>query len=336
MRAATFPTSGPDMGVLSVGPVPDAEPGPGEVRVRIAVAGVNPTDPKARAAGRLPGVGDTGTWAWPRQIPGQDGAGVIDAVGADVPRTRLGERVWLHHAGYARPGGSAAELCCVPSTQAAPLHGDVGFDQGAGLGIPFMTAHRCLFADGPLTDRDTVLVTGGAGAVGHATIQLAARAGAQVVATVSTDEKAAIASDAGAHDVIRYADTDAAEQIAAAAPAGLVRVVDVDVAANIGSYERALAPGAVVSVYAATPDAQLAAPVRQLMTHNAVLRFVLVYAVARTALDRAVADITTAVASGELVALPPRRFTLDDIAAAHEAVTDGTPGKVLLDVADLG
>src|SRR5690606_4205791 len=196
MRAAVYDTSGPAQGELRVVDLPDPSPGPGEVRVRLRVAGVNPTDWKARSR---PGG------EWPQQTPGHDGAGVVDAVGDGVDAARVGERVWVYHAALGRPGGTAAQLVCVPAAQAVRLPDGVSFGHGAGLGIPGITAHRCVFADGPVAGR-TVLVTGGAGAVGHAAVQLAAWRGARVVATVSSEAKAALARDAGDDAVVNYRD----------------------------------------------------------------------------------------------------------------------------------
>ena len=205
MLAAVYRTTGgPE--VLSVEEVPTPEPGPGEVRVRLRVAGVNPTDWKMR------------TTAAPQdfQIPGQDGAGEVDAVGEGVDPARVGERVWVWFAAArGRRWGSAAQWTVLPSRQAVRLPDEVSYDVGAGLGIPAMTAWHCLFADGSL-DGQTVLVAGGAGAVGNAAVALARRDGATVVATASSPEKAALASAAGAHVVVDYRDDAAAAAVRAA------------------------------------------------------------------------------------------------------------------------
>ncbi len=180
--------------VLSVEEVQTPEPGPGEVRVRLRVAGVNPTDWKSRT--RTPPEGF--------QVPGQDGAGEVDAVGPGVDPGRVGERVWVWFAAArGRRWGTAAQWTVVSARQAVPLPDGVPLELGAGLGIPAMTAHQCLFVDGPL-DGATVLVAGGAGAVGNAAVALAARAGARVVATASTPDKADLARAAGAHAVVDY------------------------------------------------------------------------------------------------------------------------------------
>ena len=300
MRAAVYDTSGEERGVLRVVDRPDPEPGPGEVRVRVHVSGVNPTDWKARESGVHR--------AWAEQVPNQDGAGVIDAVGPGVGAERVGERVWVWHAASGRPTGTAAQYVCLPQGQAVPLPDDVSFDHGAGLGIPAMTAHYCLFADGPVEGR-TVLVTGGAGAVGHAAVQLARWSGAQVVATVSSAEKARLAETAGAQVVLNYRADDYPEQLAAAAREGLHRVVDVALAANLSGYLDHLAPHAVVAVYAQDRE-EAHVPILPLMRRNVLLRFMLIYGVAQPLLERAVAEVDEALRAGALQPLPVHRYPL--------------------------
>jgi len=188
MRAAIYERRGPAEDVLRVVDLDDPVPDDGEVRVRVAVSGINPTDIKSRM-GKSSGMGGASDpLAWPRQIPHQDGAGIIDAVGAGVDPGRVGEPVWLYHAAAGRPTGTAAQYVCVPSAQAIRLPAGIPMGQAAGIGIPFITAHRCLFADGDVSGL-TVLVTGGAGAVGNAAVQLARWRGARVLTTVSSDEK---------------------------------------------------------------------------------------------------------------------------------------------------
>jgi len=325
MRAASYERTGPAGEVLRVTELPDPVPGPGEVRVRVRVSGVNPTDWRARS-------GDRGRpMAFPRQTPGQDGAGEIDLVGPGVPDERLGQRVWLYHAALGRPGGSAAEFAVVPAAQAVPLPDAVGYDQAAGLGIPFLTAHRCLFADGPLDGR-TVLIAGGAGAVGNAAVQLAKRAGAQVLTTVSTPEKAALAEAAGADTVlVDYRRADAAAQLRSAAPGGVHRIVELSLGSNLALDLAVLAPGGSIVVYAPDPvDPVLVVP--PLMAANARLSFMLIYTTPPAALQQAVTEVGELLAAGALRPLPSVRFPLADIALAHEAVEKGTPGKVLVDI----
>jgi NADPH2:quinone reductase len=310
---------GPAREVLRVTEIDKPEPGPGTVRIRVEVSGVNPTDWKARSG------------ATPRpitsfQVPHHDGAGVIDAVGPGVEPARLGQRVWTWLAAAGQPWGTAAQWCVVPADQAVPLPDGVSAELAASLGVPAMTAHRCLFADGPL-DGARVLVAGGAGAVGHFAIELARWAGARVAATVSGPAKAELAAEAGAELVVNYRDPDAEQQLAPFAPAD--RVIELALGANLALDLALSGPQTVIVDYAAEPQDPVL-PVRACMTANISLRFVLLYGVPRDALLQAAADISLALAAGALTELPVTRFTLDEIAAAHDAVQAGAVGKVLV------
>lgn len=315
-----YRTTGTARDVLRVEEVDRPEPGPGEVLVRVRASGVNPTDHKTRSGATARPVDEF-------QVPHQDGAGVIEAVGAGVDPARVGERVWLWLAAFGRRWGTAAEWTVLPARQAVPLPDGASFDLGASLGVPAMTAHRCLFADGPV-DGKTVLVAGGAGAVGHYAIELAKHAGARVVTTVSNPEKAALAAKAGADLVVNYRDADAVDQVREFAPV-VDRVVEVALGANLALDLAVSGPSTVVVSYAADgPDPVL--PVRACMTANVTLRFVLLYGVPGAALDAAVAGVTGALAAGALTELPPHRFPLSEIAAAHEAAEGRAVGKVLV------
>ena len=325
MLAARYPTSGPDAGVIRLDEVPRPSAGPGEVLVAVAVSGVNPTDWKARASA----AGSQPEWV----VPNQDGAGVIVAVGDGVAPARIGERVWLWQAQWQRASGTAAEFVAIPAAQAVPLADDASFDLGAGLGIPAMTAHRCLFGDGPLRPADSVLVHGGAGAVGHAAIELAVRAGVRVATTVSSAEKAALASAAGAELVVDYGREDVVQRIRDWAPDGVARIVEVDLARNLSQDAKVLAPGGAIVVYARTQ-----APIQppwELMELNLRIDFMLVYTMPDDAKQAAVEGITAALREGALTELPATRFSLAQAAAAHDAVQGGAVGKVLIDVSSL-
>jgi NADPH2:quinone reductase len=319
MRAALYDSHGPAREVLRVTEVDRPEPGPGRVRVRIEASGVNPTDWKSRSGATARPISDF-------QIPHLDGAGVIDAVGEGVDPARLGERVWVWLAAAGQPWGTAAEWSVVPAEQAVLLPDGVSAELGASLGVPAMTAHRALFADGPVADRN-VLVAGGAGAVGHFAIELARHAGARVIATVSGPAKAELAAKAGADLVVNYHDPDAVDQIRPYAP--LDRIVELALGANL-DLDLALS-GAQTHIvdYAAEPDDPVL-PVRRCMTANVTLRFMLLYTVPRPALLQAAADITRALKDGALTELPVTRFSLDQVAEAHDAVEAGAVGKVIV------
>jgi len=334
VRAITYrEAGGPEVLQLSDQPVP--EPGPGEVRVALAFSGVNPTDWKRRSTAS---PGDD------PQTPDQDGAGTVDAVGEGVDPARVGERVWVWEAAWERRWGTAAEHTVVRAEQAVPL-GDHPFELGAALGIPFMTAHRCLtvaehlprrLEPGSLTGR-TVLVQGGAGAVGNAAVQLARWAGATVVTTVSSPEKAALARAAGAQHVVDYTREDVAARVREIAPDGVQAVVEVSIRANAEVDTKVVAPHASIAIYADDGGPEFSAPTRAFMASNARLQFVLVYTAPAEAKAQAVADITTALAAGAIrvgedAGLPLHTYPLAETAAAHQAVQDAAVGKVLIDV----
>ncbi|GAC1442416.1 MAG: NADPH:quinone reductase [Mycobacteriales bacterium] len=335
MRAVSYTRpGGPDVLVLGQRTTPD--PGAGQVRVRLALSGVNPTDWKSRSTAQ-PAPGG--------QVPGQDGAGTVDAVGEGVDPARIGERVWVWEAAYQRPQGTAAEYTVVPARQAVPLGPDVPFELGAGLGIPFLTAHRCLTVAESLPDRlrpgsltgHTVLVQGGAGAVGNAAIQLAAWAGATVVATVSSPRKAELATRAGASHVLDYRQQDVVAAVREIAPQGVDAVVEVSAASNAGIDAQVIAMHGAVAMYADDGGAEVTVPVRANMVLNARWQFVLVYTEPTGAKNNAVEDVQAAVHAGavrvgEAAGLPLHIYPLAQTAAAHQAVQGGAVGKVLIDI----
>jgi NADPH2:quinone reductase len=279
-------------------------------------------------------------------VPNQDGAGTIDAVGEGVDPSRLGGRVWLWEAAWERADGTAQEYVVLPERQTVALPDAASFDLGASLGIPALTAHRCLTVSdvgpgrlrpGALSGR-TLLVAGGAGAVGHAAIQLGRWAGARVIATVSSAVKAELARAAGADDVVNYRSADAAAEIREVAPDGVSVVVEVAPAANAALDAAVLAPNGTVAVYANEGGAGgVELSVRELLFRNVRYQFVLVYTVPSDAKEQAVADVAAAVADGALpvgeeAGLPLHRYPLEQTAEAHAAVEGGAVGKVLVDV----
>ncbi|MFH8584168.1 NADPH:quinone reductase [Streptomyces celluloflavus] len=316
-------------------PVP--EPGPGEVRVRVHVSGVNPTDWRSRRRALPPGM--------PEQVPHQDGAGVIDAVGPQVDPARVGQRVWIWEAAWQRPWGTAQQYTLVPDGHAVALPDHAPFELGAALGVPALTAHRALTVHdggpgpiGPGTLRGmTVLVAGGAGAVGNAAVQLARWAGARVITTVSSPAKAALARAAGAHRVVDYRTQDAATEILAFAPEGVDIVVEVAPGANTALDIAVAAQGAVVAYYSGGEGEQLSVPVLTSLPANLRWQSVFVYTVPSAAKQQALTDVTAAVDAGALrvgeeAGLPLHRFALERAADAHAALEQGVVGKVLLDI----
>ena len=323
MKAVWYEQNG-GADVLEYGNMPDPQPGPGEVRVRVITSGVNPSDWKRRQ-------GLTNRIEFPRVIPNQDGAGVIDAVGSGVDRSRIGERVWLFESQFGRPFGTGAEYTVQPSGHAVCLPDNTGFAVAAGLGVPAMTAHRCVFSDGPVIGK-TVLVTGGAGAVGHYAVQLAKLGGAAVISTVSSDEKAQIARDAGADHTINYRAGDTSEKIMeVTGGAGVDVVVEVDMAANFAVSQQVLNRSGVLAVYSGGSAQTPSVPLKFNAT-NVTIRMVLVYDMPDTAKAAAVSDITSWLEQGKLAPFSGPHFSLEQLKDAHLAVEHAVIGKVVIDV----
>lgn len=321
MIAAQYATSGPDAGRIELAELPRPVPAPGEVLVRVRFYGVNPTDVGSQA-------GRTFNPPYERVVPGQDGAGEIVEVGAGVPSERVGERVWLHFCQWQRPQGAAAQWIALPSERAVALPDGVALELAAGLGIPAMTAHRCLHAGGPIGTQ--VLVAGGAGAVGHAAIELARFVGARVASTVSSDSKRLLAAAAGAELVVDYRADAAAADVLAWAPGGVERIVEVAIAANIAFDAQVIAPGREIVSYGA-PDGPIEGP-RPLMVKNASVRFVLVYTMPEQAKIDAIAGVSAALRAGALTAMPELRFPLERVQEAHDAVREHAVAKVLVEI----
>jgi NADPH:quinone reductase len=325
VRAAFHTERGPIADVVTVGELPTPEPGENEVRVKIAYAGVNPTDWKF-CEGAMP-------MSVPTQVFMQDGSGTIDAVGPGVSQSRIGERVWVYLAAHNRAWATSAEYSVVPSTQAVALPDHIGFTQAAGLAIPYLTAHACLYGSGSLDGNingKTIVVAGGAGAVGHAAIELAVLGGATVITTVSSPEKAELARAAGAHHVVNYREANAADQIRAVAPNGVDRIVEVALTTNLPLDLAVIKNHGVIVTYASEPVGDPTIPVRALMTSNVTLQFVLLYNFTADQLNSAIAAITDALHGGHLTPMPELVFPLEQTAQALEAVKAGAPAKVLV------
>ena len=327
MRAVWYTEFGPAAEVLQTGTIETPEPGPGEVRVRLAASGVNPVDVKRRrgARGGLPSS---------RVIPHFDGAGVVDRVGDGVAEVRIGERAWVFEAQWQRAFGTAAERVVVPADRAVKLPDHTGFAEGACLGIPAMTAHRCVFADGPVSNQ-TVVITGGAGAVGAYAVQFAKLGGAKVIATISSDEKAAIASTAGADHIVNYKDEDVAARIERfTGGAGADRIIEVEFGGNLATSLAALKPNGVIATYASDAVVEPAVPFYSLVYKNVTVRHVLVFGMPEAAKRHAVADITRWLEADSLRHHVGPRYLLEQTAAAHEAVEAGPLGNVVVEIGD--
>ena len=319
MRAAFYERAGPAREVLTVGGMPDPEPGPGEVLVRVAVSSVHPSDVKLRAGGR-PGVDGIG---WPRIVPHSDGAGTVEAVGEGVDPGRVGQRVWLWNGQWQRALGTCAELIALPEGQAVPLPDAASLEDGACLGIPALTAHACLFADDhPLGE--TVLVTGGAGAVSFYAIQMAKAAGARVLTTVGGPEKANHARGAGADHAIDYRREDVAQAIMAATEGrGIDRAVDLELGSNLDALAGTIRPNGIIVGYGSAAVREPALPFYALLFKRVTLRAELVYLLPEEPRAKAIAYLTDARERGVLKHAVAAEFPLEDVAAAHELVESG-------------
>jgi NADPH2:quinone reductase len=327
MRAAFYERQGAAHDVLQIGSLERPEPKPGEVRVRVHASGVNPSDTYGRA-------GSQASMAFPRIVPHQDGAGVIDAVGEAVDPARVGERVWVYEATWNRPSGTAAEYTVVPAQRAVKLPDAVNFEAGACLGIPALTAHRAVFADGPVQGQ-VVLVTGGAGAVGGTAIQLAKWGGAQVITTVSSDAKAREAQLVGAHHILNYRTQDVVAEVQRLTNnAGVDRIVEVDFGGNLAIAQQIVKPFGTIASYASRGDPEPKVAFRPLMVKNVVVRPILVYTMPEAAKVSGAADVNRALEEGALEPRVGARLPLEQIAEAHVSVEHGEViGNVVLTVA---
>ena len=325
MRAAWYSDNGSAEDVLEIGERATPHAGPGEVRVMLYTSGVNPVDVKRRAGGR-------GATAEPYVIPHFDGAGIIDEVGEGVDAGRMQQRVWVYEAQWQSESGTAAEFVTLDSSRAVPLPEAASFSDGACLGIPALTAHRCVFGDGSV-DGQTILVTGGAGAVAHYAIQFAALDGARVISTVSGAEKARIATAAGAGEVLNYRDESVVERVLELTDGrGVDRVVEVEFGGNLTDALGATRIGGVISTYASQAEPEPQIPFYELLYRNLAVRFELVFSMPEESKSAAVSDITRWLGEGRLQHNVAATFPLDEAVQAHQAVEGGPLGKIVLDL----
>jgi NADPH:quinone reductase len=327
MRAAFYERLGAAREVLELGELPDPHPAPGEVRVRVQWSGVNPSDVKSRSGLRA------GAMPFPRIIPHSDGMGVIDETGAGVPVPRIGQRVWLWNAAWGRARGTACEYVCLPQNQAVPLPHGVSGEAGACLGIPALTALHAVLIDGGVAGK-RVLVAGGAGAVGHYAVQMAAHFGAtRVIASVSTAAKEALAREAGADHVVLYRSEPLAERVSELTGGqGVDRIIEVDLAVNGAADVAMLRSGGECVVYGSSGTA-LQLPFFPLIAKNLQLKFFIVYHLTAEQRATAILTLNRLLESSALRHNVAVRLPLEEIATAHEMVERGTAtGNVVLNV----
>jgi len=322
MKAAWYERNGKAKEVLTIGEMPDPKPGRGEVRVKIACSGLNPSDVKRREGTRGQNI------EFPRVIPNSDGAGTVDALGPDTNRDLLGKRVWVWNAQWGRAFGTCAEYCCIAESQVAPLPEGADFAAGACLGIPAMTAHQALFSDGDIRNK-SVLVTGGAGAVGYYAIQMAKWGGARVATTVSSDEKAKIAKDAGADLVINYKHEDVAKEILQFAKEGVDRVIEVDFGGNLETNIKVVKLNGSIASYASMGNPEPKIPFYTMMRRGIAIDLVFVYMMKPGERAKALADIGAMRLKHRIA----RHFKLEDLVAAHELQeSNKVVGNIVIDL----
>ncbi|MBR0967111.1 NADPH:quinone reductase [Bradyrhizobium diazoefficiens] len=328
MRAVWYEQTGAAVDVLAYGEMPTPVAGPGEVRIRLEASGVNPADVGRRGGSYRP-------MDFPRVIPNSDGAGFVDQIGDGATRFTIGERVWLFNGQRnGRAFGTAAEHIALAEHLVTPLPDNLSFAEGATLGIPAMTAWCALFADGPIVGK-TVLVTGGAGAVGHYAVQLAKWGGAQVIATVSSAMKGEQARRAGADLVVNYKDEDVvARALAFTGGRGVDHVVDVDFGGNIATTLKLMAVNSTIAVYATNGNRAPVVPMREMMEKCINLRALVLFALPPALLAAAQADIMKWLSAGPRIHNVAAQFALSDTAQAHLAVEKGDKlGTVIVDCA---
>lgn len=325
MKAAWYEKHGPAKEVIQVGELETPEPRAGEIRVRLSASGANPSDVKARLGSR--------PVKWPLIVPHSDGAGVIDKVGVGVDASRVGERVWVYNGQWERGLGTAAEYISLPADQVVHLPDSVSFVEGACLAIPAMTAHRCIFSDGSVAGQ-TILVTGGAGAVGHYAIQLAKWGGATVITTVSSDEKATLAKEAGADHILNYRTEDVAERIREITNGdGVDRIAEVEFGGNLPVTQKVLKGNGTVAAYSSMKAPEPVLPYYPMMIANTTIRLVMVYVMPDQAKRQACEDILRTIEEGKLIHSVGPKFSLEETAAAHEAIESGNYiGNVVVEI----
>ena len=327
MKAVWYEQYGNARDVLKFGEMEDPLPKQNEIKVSVKVSGLNPSDVKRRKGT------SSATAKFPRVIPHMDGSGIVAAVGSNVQNLKRGDRVWLYEAQLGRPFGTAAEYVCVPEQRAVKLPEESSFDIGASLGVPAMTAHRCLFVDGPIEGK-TILVQGGAGAVGKSANELAKWGNAaSVIATVSSQEKAQVALEAGADRVVNYKMKNIVEELKASAPEGVDLVTEVSFGSNWRDDASLLKPNGAISTYSSDTEREPKISFRDLMEKNLTVHFVHVYTMSREMHEEAIRDIQSALRKNYLAPSVAARFPLSNTVEAHEFLESGKAvGKILIDV----
>ena len=325
MRAAWYTSFGPPEEALIIGELKTPEPEPGEVKIRVYASGVNPSDTKKRL-GANPALLDDGP-----VIPNSDGAGEIVSVGEGVSPSRVGERVWVYNAQYGRRLGTSAEYVCLPSDYAIMLPESADYNAGAMMGIPAMTSHRCVFADGSV-EGQTLLITGGAGRVGYYAIQWAKQYGATVISTASSDASREQCNNAGADLVVRHPSEESVKEMLEYTNGKKIdRIIEGDFGANLLPVLDVLKTGGTIATYSSMTDMNPSIPFVRMMFMDITIRMVLVYEMPKEAKEHAAKDITTMLSQNRFDNRVAKEYSLDDIASAHTLIESGKPyGSVII------
>ena len=326
MKAVWYESIGEAEQVLNYGDLEDPQINDGEVLVKLKTSGVNPSDVKIRAGAR-------GELQFPRIIPHSDGGGIIAEVGKGVSEDRIGERVWIWNGAFGRAFGTCAELITLPSSQAVAMPENISFETAACLGIPASTAYYGIFSDGPVKDQ-TILITGGAGAVGYLGIQLAKWSGAHVISTVSGDDKATVAEAAGADLVVNYKTDDVIKAVNDFTKGhGVDRILEVEFGGNLSVSEHVIKNNGVIAAYGSVAEANPSVPFYNLMFKGVKLNTYLIYIVADS--DRADINqgISAALTDNALSPIIAKSFRLSETVNAHQSVEEGSViGNVVINI----
>ena len=317
MKAVWYTKTGNASDVLQIGELNDPMPVAGEVLVKIKASGINPSDVKIRAGAR-------GELQFPRVIPHSDGGGEIVDVGEGVDKNRIGERVWIWNGAFGRADGTCAELISLPEFQAVKINNDVSYESAACMGIPASTAYYGLLANGPIKDK-TVLISGGAGAVGFYGIQIAKLSGANVITTISNDEKAEIANNAGADKVINYKNENVLEEIMKyTGNDGVDRILEVEFGGNLPINEKIIKPNGIISAYGSMAEMEPKLPFYNLMFKGVKIDTYLIYAIDQRLRKEIIEGLSKKLNANSLKHMVSQTFSIDDIVEAHEVMESGS------------
>ena len=326
MKAVWYTKTGEAVDVLQVGELDDPVPVAGEVLVKIKVSGINPSDVKTRAGAR-------GELQFPRVIPHSDGSGEIIDVGEGVNKNRIGERVWIWNGAFGRANGTCAELISLPELQAVKINNDVSYESAACMGIPASTAYYGVLANGPIKNK-TVLISGGAGAVGFYGIQIAKLSGANVITTISSDEKAEIANNAGADKVINYKNENVLEEIMEYTENdGVDRIFEVEFGGNLPINEKIIKPNGVIAAYGSMAEMEPKLPFYNLMFKGVKIDTFLIYSIEKKFREEILNGLSKLLNQNSLKHMISQTYSIDDIVSAHEAMESGSViGNIVIEI----